>query len=145
MRSAYKNFSRKTSTEDTNWETYTEEQQYQACVSNCVWNCGAGRTSLRWCDRPDVGCSRHLWNVGQFSRDYTKQHPRRQSPAYLSLLKPEISWSFVSILFNVDNKQPENLIEIINKTWMLYVRMCTTSQTHVNCMKFVQKNPQNLQ
>jgi hypothetical protein len=29
---------------------------------------------------PDDGGSQHLWNIGQYPPDYTKQHPRRQPP-----------------------------------------------------------------
>jgi hypothetical protein len=29
--------------------------------------------------RDDNGDSKHLWNVGQFSPEYTAQHPRKQS------------------------------------------------------------------
>jgi hypothetical protein len=41
-------------------------------------------------DRTDNGGSKHLLNVGQFLRDYTAQHPRRESSSYSPPWQPEI-------------------------------------------------------
>jgi hypothetical protein len=32
--------------------------------------------------RPDDGCSKHFWNIGQLLPDYTALHPRRQPSSY---------------------------------------------------------------
>jgi hypothetical protein len=45
-------------------------------------------TFQRCDDRPDDGGSKHLWNVGQFLRDYTAQHPRNQYSRYHSRDNP---------------------------------------------------------
>jgi hypothetical protein len=52
--------------------------------------------------RPGDGGSKHIWNVGQFLKDCTAQHLRRQPSSYSSPWEPEISpagqwfniWSF---------------------------------------------------
>jgi hypothetical protein len=42
-------------------------------------------------DHPEVGGSKHLWNIGERLPDYMVQQPIRQSSAYLPLWEPEIS------------------------------------------------------
>jgi hypothetical protein len=41
--------------------------------------------------RPDVGGSKHLWNVGKLLPDYMAQQPRRQPSSYSPPWQPEIS------------------------------------------------------
>jgi hypothetical protein len=47
--------------------------------------------ALGFTHRLDDGGSKRLWNVGQFLREYTTQHPRRQSSSYSRQREPEIS------------------------------------------------------
>jgi hypothetical protein len=51
------------------------------------------------CNLEDDGGSKHLWNVGQFLRDYTAQHPRRlSSPGHkplgsnIDLCELDVQW-----------------------------------------------------
>jgi hypothetical protein len=41
--------------------------------------------------RPDDGCAKYLWNVGNLLPDYTVQEPGRHSSSYTPLWKPDIS------------------------------------------------------
>jgi hypothetical protein len=64
----------------------------------------------RWLpERPDDGDSKHLWNVGQFLRDYTAQHPRRQSSP-LTQREPEISGDIFFSLRNVGNRLQDYMV-----------------------------------
>jgi hypothetical protein len=45
---------------------------------------------------PVYGGCKHLWNFGQFLRDYMAQHPRRQLFSYSQPWEPEVSLRYIS-------------------------------------------------
>jgi hypothetical protein len=55
--------------------------------------------------RPDKGVSKFVWNVGQYLRDYTVPHTRRQ-PSYSSPWEPETRTGYCSEILCLPFKSP---------------------------------------
>jgi hypothetical protein len=77
--------------------------------------------------------SKHLWNVDKHLRDYTAQHPRRQSPWYSPPWEPEshLNWNTFSVSFSelyAKTRKFPGVLAHARGTYLSFV-LCCKSET----------------